>query len=94
MRTNPVFTFTDDELNTPFTEAIFFGNEEAARKLALAQAQFTRSFLMVSGLQQPSHCDSEESVRLCQGADERDTRKVEEIARGLMLALGVQAILK
>lgn len=78
----------------PFTKPIFFGSPDCRDEVDRAHAQLDEVFSHTSGLQQPSHCDSEEAQRACDKADEEGWDRVRELARSLVRAMGVPEILK
>lgn len=77
-----------------FTSPIFFGCDTCTGEVERAHAQLDEAFQYTSGLQQPSHCDSDEAQRACDRADEEGWDRVRELARSLVHALGVPEILR
>lgn len=77
-----------------FTKPIFFGCPDCRDEVDRAHAQLDEAFGQTSGLQQPSHCDSEDAQRAWDKADEEGWDRVRALARSLVLAVGVPEILK
>jgi hypothetical protein len=78
----------------PFTKPIFFGCEDCRDEVDRAHVQLDEAFSYTSGLQQPSHCESEDAQRASDKADEEAWDRVRDLARSLVHALGVSEILK
>ena len=77
-----------------FTKPIFFGSPDCRDEVDRAHAQLDEAFGETSGLQQPSHCDSEDAQRACDEADEKGWDRVRELAKSIVRSLGVPEILK
>jgi hypothetical protein len=77
-----------------FTGPIFFGQHDCTDDVDLAHCQLDEAFLHVSGLQQPCHPESEEAARECEAQDKADWDRVRALARSLVIAMGVEDILK
>lgn len=76
----------------PFTGPIFFGSESCTGEVMRAHAQMDEAFSHVSGLQQPCHCSEPDCG--CEEQFREGWKTVRALARSIVIAMGVEDILK
>jgi hypothetical protein len=84
----------DPNTLTPFTSPVFFGCEDCGDLVIRVHRQLDECFSHTSGLQQPNHPESAAHALECEAADAKGWEHVREMARSIVIAIGVPEILK